>query len=299
MKNKYENAVFLSDLDGTLLNSDAELPEGAVRGLRELMSEGVKITFATARTVRSVKYILKEVLPTLPVALMNGVLLCDMSGEKERYVHAEYLGEESFIKARAALDSCGICPFMYSLDGDELVTSYTEIANDYSEHFMRERIEKYNKPFTRINKDEKPRGKAIYFAAMDTEERVRRAAAECGGIDGTAVTFYRDSYVRDVWYLEIFSERASKKHAAELIKKLSGADRLVAFGDNFNDIPMFEAADECCAVETAPDEVKARADMVIPCADRCGVPETIRKLITDGGELFGKSHGNRAIDHKI
>ena len=35
------------------------------------------------------------------------------------------------------------------------------------------------------------------------------------------------------------------------MKKKTGADRVVAFGDNLNDIPMLQAADVAVAVENA------------------------------------------------
>jgi hydroxymethylpyrimidine pyrophosphatase-like HAD family hydrolase len=42
-----------------------------------------------------------------------------------------------------------------------------------------------------------------------------------------------------------------------------GAERLVVFGDNRNDIPMMQIADLAVAPENAVDEVKAIADVVI------------------------------------
>ena len=72
---------------------------------------------------------------------------------------------------------------------------------------------------------------------------------------------YKDSYA-DVWYLEVFSALASKKHAVEFLKKYTHARRIVCFGDNLNDLPMFEAADVSVAVENAADPVKKIADHV-------------------------------------
>ena len=42
-----------------------------------------------------------------------------------------------------------------------------------------------------------------------------------------------------------------------------GADRIVAFGDNVNDLPMMREADLAVAVENALPEVKEAADIVI------------------------------------
>ena len=81
-------------------------------------------------------------------------------------------------------------------------------------------------------------------------------------MDGVRSTHYADAYRAGVWYLEIFSADASKKHAAEFLRQVTGASRLICFGDNRNDLPMFEAADVAVAVTGAVEEVKERADAV-------------------------------------
>jgi hypothetical protein len=55
----------------------------------------------------------------------------------------------------------------------------------------------------------------------------------------------------------------SKAQAIQRLAKQLGADRVVAFGDNLNDIPMLKIADEAVAVENAFAEVKAIADITI------------------------------------
>ena len=52
-----------------------------------------------------------------------------------------------------------------------------------------------------------------------------------------------------------------------------GFDEIVAFGDNLNDLPMFEQADIKIAVGNARDEVKAAADIVIGTNDNDGVAQ--------------------------
>ena len=44
---------------------------------------------------------------------------------------------------------------------------------------------------------------------------------------------------------------------------MSGATRVVAFGDNLNDLPMLAAADLAVAVENALPQVRQAADIVI------------------------------------
>ncbi|MDE5897578.1 MAG: HAD family hydrolase, partial [Clostridia bacterium] len=82
--------------------------------------------------------------------------------------------------------------------------------------------------------------------------------------------FSKDIYSGEYW-LEVMPESASKAHAANVLKELLGCDKLVCFGDNLNDIPMFEVADECYAVENAEEELKKIATGVIGGNDRDGV----------------------------
>ncbi|MDE6444817.1 MAG: HAD hydrolase family protein, partial [Muribaculaceae bacterium] len=75
--------------------------------------------------------------------------------------------------------------------------------------------------------------------------------------------FYHDVYGDELAVLETFATGATKADAIKWLKDLSGADRVVAFGDNVNDIPMLRAADVAVAVENAIPEVKEMADIII------------------------------------
>ena len=66
---------------------------------------------------------------------------------------------------------------------------------------------------------------------------------------------------------------ATKAHAARQLAKLLNCDRIVAFGDSVNDIPLFEAADERYAVANSADILKARATAVIKSNDEDGVAD--------------------------
>ena len=55
----------------------------------------------------------------------------------------------------------------------------------------------------------------------------------------------------------------SKTKVMEFVKKYTGAERTVAFGDNLNDIAMMKAADYCCAVSNGRKEVRDIADKTI------------------------------------
>ena len=71
--------------------------------------------------------------------------------------------------------------------------------------------------------------------------------------------------------MEVLHKDASKASAAILLKKRLGCDKMICFGDEINDIPMFEIADECYAVENAVPELKRIATGIILSNDEDGV----------------------------
>ena len=74
---------------------------------------------------------------------------------------------------------------------------------------------------------------------------------------------YHDIFDERNGYLEIFTAGTSKAAAIRDLAREVGAQRVVVFGDNRNDIAMMQAADYSVAVENAFPEVKAAASEVI------------------------------------
>lgn len=69
------------------------------------------------------------------------------------------------------------------------------------------------------------------------------------------------------------STRATKAAAARRLADQIGADQLIAFGDNLNDVPLFEMADQACAVANAVPQLLHIASEVIPSNDDEGVAD--------------------------
>lgn len=75
--------------------------------------------------------------------------------------------------------------------------------------------------------------------------------------------FYHDWYGGEIAEVEAFPEGATKAKAIGRLKRMTGATRVVVFGDNTNDLSMMRMADWSVAVGNAIDEVKQAADEVI------------------------------------
>lgn len=266
--------LYISDLDGTLLDSSGELPEKTAAELNSLIDRGLHFTFATARTIYSAGAITASLNIDTPCILMNGVCIYDL--KKREYISVEAIPRELSDKIASFYKEHGVECFMFRISGQKLTTYYTELTERVMASFAEDRQKKYGKPFVQCRDfREVTEGDAVYFTSTSSYESllpVRNAVKEVDGLD---CAFYEDTYTGK-WYLEVFSSEASKANGIKKLRKLYGYEKVVCFGDNLNDLAMFEQSDVKIAVENARDEVKSAADIIISSNDNNGVAEYLK-----------------------
>ena len=69
--------LFVSDLDGTLLDAEGRLSNRTRTVLRRMEEEGELITYATARSIQSARIVTEGWMPALPVIVYNGTMLVE------------------------------------------------------------------------------------------------------------------------------------------------------------------------------------------------------------------------------
>lgn len=99
--------------------------------------------------------------------------------------------------------------------------------------------------------------------AMGTKDSICNAAEAVKANTSCSLCCYPDIFNNDIYNLEIFPSGVNKAAAILSLKKKTGAERLVVFGDNLNDLSMLEAADVAVAVDNAFSQVKEAADIII------------------------------------
>jgi hydroxymethylpyrimidine pyrophosphatase-like HAD family hydrolase len=162
--------LYISDLDGTLLNRNAELSEYTASALNNLIDKGVHFSVATARTAATSVFMLERVNINVPIILMNGVLIYDMAAKQ--YAKKEMLSKEKINQILLEMKKAKQTGLMYALSRDELVTYYENIYNAALRSFIDERVQKYNKVFTQIDDFGNADTDVIYFCYMDTSENI-------------------------------------------------------------------------------------------------------------------------------
>ena len=268
--------LYISDLDGTLLGRDAELSAYTRDTLNGLIADGLNFSAATARTAASTGKILAGLRLNIPIVLMNGVLIYDT--EQGRYIRVNSLSARAVGEIIAALKKLNATGLMYELKDETPMTYYESLERKPIRDFVEERKARYYKAFRRVDSfADVPPENVIYFTLLDSYERVKPVHDALSGLTGITMTMYNDIYDASLWYLEIFSEEASKRRAVEFLRKEYGFEHITGFGDNLNDLPLFEACDRRVAVENAKPEVKAAADFVCGANESDGVVKWIRE----------------------
>lgn len=254
--------LYVSDLDGTLLQPNVELSKRTITILNELIAQGMLFTVATARSIASVGPILKDVTINLPVILMNGVCIYDLS--KGKYLNVETFGKESTELLLSIISKYKLKGFAYTMKDGIMSTYYEELSNRALRDFHDERVKLYQKPFQKLDDfkelSEEP---LIYFTIMDVKENLEHIYPVVEQSPDLNCVMYKDNYTTDIWYLEIYSKNASKYHAVQYLRNYLNVDSITCFGDNRNDLPLFEACDRKIAVENAVEELKKKADRII------------------------------------
>lgn len=267
--------LYITDLDGTFLNSQASISKKSADIIKELIKNGLLFTVATARTAATVTDMFKDIGLNLPIALMNGVSIYDPVKCKTLISHE--IDKVTAKKIIKIYDKHNKHPMLYFSKDDYLEIVYTDVDNIHQQEYINDRNSKKLKKFKKVESFELENDeKLIYIVSFDKPEELVGIYKEISDLLPVKSCFYSDNYT-DCNFLETMNGSVSKGTAASEIKKLTGADRIVAFGDNLNDIPLFEIADECYAVSNAHEQLKKIATDVLCSNDEDAVAEFILK----------------------
>ena len=268
--------LYVSDLDGTLLTPEKEIGKASADILNHLIQKGLLFTVATARSPATACEVLSNLKLELPGILLNGAVLYDF--RRRRFAGSAPMSYEAASKALEVYRQAGRMPFLYTLEDDEICVSYERFGHPAEERFCQERKGKAYKRFEQRELVLSQKDVPIYFTMMDKRTVVEPLYRKIQQIQGLKAAFYHDNY-EDVYFLEVFSSQASKSLAVLRLKEMLGAGRVVAFGDNGNDVDMLAAADVGCAVGNASPEAKAASGQIIGSNTEDGVAEYLRPLM--------------------
>ena len=255
---------YVSDLDGTLLDGDGQLPENSVQRINRLIDNGLDFTIATARNYDSAYPLLKGLKIKYPVILFNGVYLTELH-TGENIFFSDFISLDIIRNVVSIAEAYNVKPFIYAY-GKEHFAYYKEANNlgaqSYADIISSDKRARKVDEFV-FSDHERISG----FLLIDTTEVLDPVYAELKSLyeDELNIYFARDISNPKFHWLQSFHQEANKgKMLKQMTRHLDiSLSNTVVFGDYLNDLDMFKVAGYSIAVENALPEVKSSAHRVI------------------------------------
>lgn len=254
--------IYITDLDHTFLRNDLSV-SSFTQEVWNSFSEKSVISVATARTYKKTAQFLKNIHVNAPMILLDGALIATMD---KKIIETKFINKEV---ADAIIDEggkFGIYPFVLALADKNLNEAFlfSDILNEY----QKEVLTRYSEDDNLVEcKDIRAMDENFKIVYMGEEKLLRKLALHVEAIFGNNLKYILapEAYV-GCYFLTILHKDADKSHGIRSVSEYVGFDlsRLTVFGDNFNDVGMFELAGISVAVANAQEGVKKLADIILP-----------------------------------
>ncbi len=256
--------LIASDLDGTLLQNGAQsLTEKAARQIRCLQERGVIFTAASGRQYPNLMRLFGDLSEKMAFICENGA-------------YVVYRGEEIASNAMERSLGIEIMKDIYSIEGCEILLSGKNTS------YLQPKSEEYLYRMKNIVKN----NVTVVEDIMAVEEPfLKISVCRLAGIGEVAEHFHTafgsraKATVSGFAWLDFTAKDVNKGSALTAIQEklhISPEETMV-FGDNYNDLEMFQCAAESYVMESAVPEVRKYAG-----AQAATVEEVLDRLIISG-----------------
>ena len=258
--------IVFSDIDGTMLDSSHQVTPATQRAIRELAERDTPFVIVTARGITGTYPLLERCHIACPVVTYSGGVIMD---ENRNVIHHHGLSRAEAQEVTDFIGERGLDLTWSAFSFEDWVTP------DRSDPRMveEERIvmaQAREGSVSSIERDEvqKIQGLCDADQADQIEGELKRRFPE--------LSIARSSDTD----IEIMRKGSTKAQAVRTLCKLWDVDPAdaIAFGDNYNDLPMLEAVGHGYLMANAPVELRERARLLAPSNDEDGVCQVLREL---------------------
>ncbi|MEG0912581.1 MAG: HAD family hydrolase [Oscillospiraceae bacterium] len=244
------NIIFVSDIDGTLLKTNTDLPANVIESSKAFVLSGGGFAICTGRSVEAARYIAEQLPINLPCILLGGSIIYDYT-------------TNTFIQKRS-MDSS----IRHSLNA--IMTAYPTVSvNVYTESHIY--IIKTNSILLEKGVYEDRSAPIIPLDEVSGELYKILLTSEDPEILKHIAASDIDSRLFDITFAsthfyEITARGANKGSALSFLKEHSENHNAVCHvaGDGGTDLAMRPYADIFYAPETASEIVRSKADFIFP-----------------------------------
>jgi Cof subfamily protein (haloacid dehalogenase superfamily) len=278
---KTMKSLYISDLDGTMLNSGGKLSIHSEQTINALLDRGMLFTVATARSITTARTAIDGLKLKLPIVVYNGGFILDPVSDK--ILLSSAFTEDEKNRISNLIDKMNASALVHGfIRGTEYVSWLTEKENAGIAYYKESRKgDRRLRPVQTAA--ELYEGSVVYVSLIGEKSEMQAFYDASHALSFTNIIIQREVYRPEYW-VELMPKRVSKAEAVLKLKRLCGCDSVVTFGDAINDLPMFQASDACYAVLNAVEELKQAATGVIGANDSDGVATWLAENALDDME---------------
>lgn len=268
--------MVVSDLDQTLLNSDATFSPETLDAIRAAEAKGIFFTICSGRIFPMLEVYTRTLDIQGPVITTNGAAIVD--GKSGKLLSKHTIPHEIAVR---------ILDFARERDYD--YSALTGQVSYFSGNSQRiKRFERYNEI---AESDGLKAMQLEYFNGRSytniENDILKMLLYQIPAEEFFSVTAFLDSIPEihftssDEGLLDIMAAGTNKGTAVAEVRKFMGLtkEQVCVFGDYINDLAMFEEAGLTVAVANAHEELKSKALYVTDTNDRAGVARALEALI--------------------
>lgn len=249
------------DLDGTLLNSDKKVSERNLKSIKKLIKSQIPVIIATARPPRTIKYLLpEEIKSSVIMVYYNGAMIVsEQIGINQHFPIDSNLSSE-IIDYLIEMEK----KHWLSIEVEDIWYCYEDL--DYSS------IMKVSSNPKKIDLDElrKINPTKILVSNLSSLDLLNKKFS-----NRTNIITTDSNQLTQIMRLNI-----SKEYAVKVISEKLGIplNKIVVFGDDFNDLGLFKLCGYPVAMGNAIPELKDLAKEVAETNDNDGVAKTLETI---------------------
>jgi 5-amino-6-(5-phospho-D-ribitylamino)uracil phosphatase len=298
-----QHTLYISDLDGTLLDRQGQLSPTTRRTLETLLAQGILFTIATSRSAGSVRTLLGDLPLTLPVIEGNGAFISNLATGQHLWMNPLDPALVEPVLATIAQHHCTPLIAVFDKSFQQAATPapailapaipapaapapatgdavyFAELANpgmawyaDDGNHIRQGRRWIQQSGLDATFFGQHPDLAVMRLTLIDRAPAIQSLAAQLHQILPTEINTHAfvNPYQTDWHWLTIQAATTTKGHAIRQLQTLHSLKdlslktcKLVVFGDEGNDIPMFAIADRAIAPTNAIPAIQAAATEII------------------------------------
>ena len=273
---KYENTAILTDLDGTLFNSQGIVSAEDRTAIAAYIEQGGLFGVATGREPHNARLHLPDLPMNAPSIVLNGAAVYDFL--EERYLSTVLMDKEAALLVLAHCRKLEL-PLevqIYTTEG----IFYATPLETADPGFLR-----IHQPTMYLPLEELRKKDWMKVVLLEREKDVLQsmvAFLQSSGLDKRiSLVEGTTDVVKIGKYQELLPANINKGTGIKLVHQLPAYEdrRIFAVGDYWNDMELLQAADIPCAPENAIGEVKAVCRYLLPSHNESPMAWLIRQVI--------------------